>query len=92
MQITIRQLIYEGCAVQLRCVMCGKIYAYHGKRVADIGLPHLKIRDVQRRLRCRCGGLGEVIITFPSTILDDRRIPSAIPPHAKFGPRLWDWD
>lgn len=95
MVVRIRDLEDEGIAVQVRCTGCGHTLAYRGRNaLMGLGDKSMRLRDLQRRLRCgKCRHLGELILTIPQTRIDDqRKTPNAINPMARVGPPLWRWD
>lgn len=90
--VTIRDLIVEGVALQIRCTGCGKTYVYQGDfRLRTLATPSTRIRDIQRKLRCKqCKALGEIVMTIPCMMINgQRRIENPISPFAQVGPLMW---
>ncbi|RJL08393.1 hypothetical protein [Paracoccus siganidrum] len=92
MGITIRDLIDEGAALQIRCTGCGKTYVYQGDfHLRTVAVLSMRMRNLQRLLRCGgCGAAGEVVLSFPCMVVDEgRRTPKPIDPRSQVGPGLW---
>lgn len=95
MAVHVRDLLDEGITVQVHCSGCGRTMLYRGQRLLYLGQRNDRLRDIQRRLRCsKCGSLGELILTLPQTVIDDkRRTRNPTNPMAQIGPPLWrGWD
>lgn len=90
--VTIRDLIAEGVALQIRCTGCGKTYVYQGDfRLRTIATTSTRISDLQSALRCRtCKARGEVVMTIPCLLINgQRRTENPISALSRLGPPLW---
>lgn len=81
--------------MQVHCSGCGRTLLYRGQGLLYLGQRHERLRDIQMRLRCsRCRARGELILTLPQTLIDDKRSTrNPTDPMAQIGPPLWRcWD